>query len=278
MDSTAPATSAAPEAAPTGAPATETPAQTAARLYKVTVNGAEREVGEEDLIRGYQKGLSADEKFQQANEQYKIAEEVLRLFKTSPKEAMAKLGMDAKQFAEQVLQEHMEELQLTDEQRELRDAKRRLDEYQKREAAEKAEQSRREVEAFQTQFDQQIQTDIMGALDSAGLPKNEYTVGRFAYWMDVALNQRGTYVPAQEVVHLVNQEYQQDLKAMLGALPEDKLLAFLGDDLSKKALKASAKKYKSEQTTVPPVRRQQKEEAGRPKTALELRAERRRLM
>jgi hypothetical protein len=219
----------------------ETKQEAIARMFKVKVDGNEREVSEEELLRGYTHGAAANEKMRVANEQRQMAEEVLRIFKTDPKLAFSKLGVDAKAFAEQVLNEHMEDSMLTDEQKELK--KLRAWQADQNAAKEKAEADQKTAaeEAYRESVSQQLQEVIVNTLATGGLPKNEYTVGRMAYYMDAAVR-AGYDVPIPELMGVilpqVKQEYEADLKALLGSTPEDKLLDFLGDDVTKKAVKA----------------------------------------
>lgn len=228
-----------------GAPALETPGgvnpqapidAAVARLFKVKVDGQDTEVDETELLRGYTHSKVANERMRQATETRQLAEQVLSIFKTNPKEAFAKLGVDAKAFAEQVLQEEMEEAVLTPEQKELRDLKRfKEDMSQKEEAARQAEAEAAE-EAFRTQVAEELQTSIVTALDSADLPRNEYTVARMAYYLESCI-QAGFEATPQDVIAHVKAEYDRELKAFLSSVPEDKLLNFIGPDFTKKVVK-----------------------------------------
>ena len=62
----------------------ETQAQTQARLYKVTVDGQEMEVDEDELRRGYAHNKAAAKRMEEAAFTRKEAEQVIRLFKDNP--------------------------------------------------------------------------------------------------------------------------------------------------------------------------------------------------
>jgi primosomal protein N' len=246
-----------------GAMPGETKAETAARLYKVTVDGAEREVTEDELRRGYSHGTAAAERMRQANETRQQAEQVLKIFKENPKEAFSRLGVDAKAFAEQILSEHMEDAMLTDDQKEMKRLKKWESEMRAKDDAAKAEQAAAAEAAFREQVSQQLQQDIIGTLESSGLPKNEYTVGRMAYYMDAAISAGFNNVSAKDIISHVKEEYQKDVKALLSSVPEDALLGFLGDDFTKKTVKAHLAKVNKNKPAVKPVT------TSTPKTAQE---------
>jgi hypothetical protein len=257
-DTTATPSTAAPGADPLVTPTGVNPQAAidaaTARLFKVKVDGQELEVDEGELLRGYSHNRAASEKMRQASETRALAEQVLSIFKTDPKQAFAKLGVDAKSFAEQVLQEHIEESSLSDEQKELRDLKRFRESIEQKEAREKEEQTTRAEQAFREQVATELQTNIIGALETADLPRNEYTVSRMAYYLESCL-QAGFQATPQDVIGHVKAEYDRELKSFLSSVPEDRLLSFVGDDFTKKVVRqhikaTGAKKKAPAQTPV----------------------------
>lgn len=217
--------------------AAPTPAEVA-RMFKVKVDGADREVSEEELLRGYSHGTAAQERMRQANETRQMAEEVLKIFKENPKEAFKRLGVDTKAFAENILSEHMEDAMLTDDQREMRRLRIWESEMKAKEDATKAEQAAATEAKFREEVSQQLQTSIIETLNTSGLPRNEYTVGRMAYYMDAAISAGFTNVSPGDIIGHVKQEYQSDVRNLLSSVPEEQLLSFLGDDFTKKTVKA----------------------------------------
>lgn len=214
----------------------ETAAQTAARLYKVKVDGEEMEVDEAELLRGYAHQKAASKRMADAAAERALAEEVMGIFKSNPKQAFEKLGLNAKQFAEQLLMEEMEESVLTDEQKEVRELKRFKESIEQREKAAREKESADAEEAFRTQVAQELQTNIVTALDSAELPKNEFTVSRMAFYLESCLK-AGYNATPQDVVSHVKAEYEKELKGLIGGFKDDQLMSFLGDDVVKKVVK-----------------------------------------
>lgn len=241
----------------------ESKAETAARLYKVTVDGQEMEVDEDELRRGYAHNKAASKRMEEASMTRKEAEQVLRLFKESPREAFKLLGRDARQFAEQVINEELQEALLSPQERELREYKKQLENYQRQEKEAREQYEREQMEAEMARYTEQIQGQIVSTLETAGLPKTERTVGRIAYYMQAALQAGYKDVTPSDVIEHVKQDYVTDIRSMVGGLNEDALEAFLGTDNVRRIAKATVKGSKVQPSTVPRsvnANRAQKEE------------------
>lgn len=222
----------------------ETKAETVARMYRVTVDGQEMEVDEDELRRGYTHGRAASKRMEEAAMSRKEAEQVLRLFKDNPREAFKLLGQDARSFAEQVINDELSEALLTPEQRELRDYKSRVERYENESRLAKEQYEREQMESDIAKQAESIQGEIINTLESAGLPKTERTVSRIVYYMQSALA-AGYNVTPRDVVEQVKLDYKQDLSSLLGGLPEDALEAFIGSDNYRKIAKSTVAKTKS---------------------------------
>jgi len=227
----------------------ETKAETVARMYKVMVDGQEMEVDENELRRGYAHNKAASKRMEEAAMSRKEAEQVLRIFKENPKEAFKLLGRDARQFAEQVINDELQEAMLSPQERELREYKNKVQAYETERRNAQEQYEREQMEADINRHAETIQADIIGVLESAGLPKTERTVGRIIYYMQSAL-QAGYNVSPKDVVDQVKEDYRHDINSLLGGLPEEVLEAFLGNDLVRKVAKSTVKGEKKA-TVVP---------------------------
>ncbi len=226
----------------------ETKVETAARLYKVTVDGEEMEVPEEELLRGYAHNKAASKRMEEASMSRKEAEQVLRLFKESPREAFKLLGRDARQFAEQIINEELSEALLSPQERELRDYKRELEKYQMSEKQAREQYEKEQMDMEMARYTEQIQADIISTLDTAGLPKTERTIGRIAYYMQAALHAGYNNVKPSDVIDHVKNDYVSDFKSFMGTMSEDQIEMFLGQDLVRKVAKSTVKAAKTPQS------------------------------
>lgn len=227
----------------------ETKAETVARMYKVKVDGQEREVSEDDLIKNYSLGQGAQKRMEEAAMSKKEAAEIMRLFKNNPKAAMQHLGIDARKFAEQTINDEMREAMMDPKDREIRDWKTKAEtfENERRQAQETYEKEQAEAEI--NRHAQSIQGEIINVLETAGLPKTERTIGRIVYYMQSAL-QAGYNVMPKDVIDQVKADYRHDINSMLGGLPEEVLETFLGQDMVRKIAKTTVKAEKKP-TVVP---------------------------
>ena len=224
-----------------GAAPGETVAETMKRMYKVNVDGQETEVDEDELLRGYSHGRAADKKFQEAAMSRKEAEQVLRMFKENPRQAMGRLGIDVRQLAESVIQDELSEAMLSPEQKELRQYKQQLEQYQ---AAEKEAREQYETEQQRVEMDRytaQVQSEIVSTLDTAGLPKTERTVGRIAHYMQAAISAGYPNVTPADVIEYVKNDYVADFKSFMGGMSEEQIEMFLGADVVRKVNKSTIK-------------------------------------
>lgn len=229
-------------------PTTATPAAatqvTAIERYKVKIDGVDSDVDRETLIRDYQSSQSANKKFREAADTRAQAEEVLNLFKNNPKKAFEKLGVDAKAFAEMILNEHMQDEMLSPDQRQMRDYKNQLDQLtaekkQQTDAAQKAEDTR-----MQEHYTQEYDKQFTDALATSGLPKNANTIRSMAYYMKIALENGYSDVTPAQVIGYVKKDYQDSIKELFGTADENTLASFLGDDLIKKVIRGDLAKHK----------------------------------
>jgi hypothetical protein len=221
----------------------ETRTETQARLFKVTVDGQDMEVDEDELRRGYQHAKAASKRFEEAAMTRKEAETVIRMFKENPREAFKALGQDARKFAESVIQDELSEAMLSPEQKELRDYKRKVEKYESESRLAKETYDKEQMESEIARQSEAIQTQIIDTLGTAGLPKTERTVSRMVYYMQSALAAGYNVAPA-DVVDQVKKDYQYDMQSLLGGLTEDQIEMFLGNDLYRKIAKSTVKAAK----------------------------------
>lgn len=238
-------------------PAGATPAATPPSTFKVKVDGKEMDVTLDELQRGYSHRSAADQRMKEAAEQRQMAESVLKIFKENPREAFNKLGVDAYKFAESLLSERLEETMLSPEEKEFKRLKKLESDFLAKQKAEEDERKTTQEQAEIAKVTEQLQQDIIGAMQTSGLPKNQYIVSRIAFYMDGAIRAGYTNVTASDVVPLVKDEYKEQLRSLIADSDESALAEFLGEDGVKKTVKAhiakvGAKKKQPTQQVVDP--------------------------
>jgi hypothetical protein len=219
---------------------------TGVKKYKVKVNGEDMEVTEDELIQGFQTRKAADAKFREAAMARKQAEEFISLLKKDPIKVLShpSLGIEFRKLAEEYLYNQLEEEMMDPKDRELKKYKAIMEEQERaRDERAKAEQEA-QIEQLKAEYSQNYVKDITEALQNTGLPKNEFTVKKIAFYMAEALK-RGYSLTAKQVAPLVKEDYIKEQKALYSSLDGDMLVQLLGDDLVGKIRKYDVNKVKA---------------------------------
>lgn len=224
----------------------------AIRKFKVKVDGDELEIDEAQLIADYQTNRAAQARFQEAAKLRKSAEEVIQLLKTDPRAALRHpaIQADERALAEAILAEQLEEELLDPKDKQIKQLQREL---QQRAADEKKAKDAAESEALtkaEAQYVESYQRDISAALTNGGLPVTNATVRSMTGYLQNAL-EAGYDMQPNQVVDLVKQDYQKQLKELFSASDATTIASLLGEDGLKKVRAADIGRLKSPQQTTP---------------------------
>ena len=248
----------------------ETPAETAARKYKLKVNGVEREYDEETVIRRAQLAESADQKFQEASKLRKQTEAFIQALRDDPVSVLTnpKLGVDMRKIAEQFLAKEYQREMVSPEQRELEEL-REFKAQREREAQEAQEHEQmttreREFAAQQQKYAQEYDRQIGEGLMNSGLPKTPQTLKRVAELMHSALK-KGYELDVATAVDMVRESYQNDMMELYGKLDGDKLVGLLGEDLAKKIRMYDLQRLKAKHNPPPSEATLQQQQQAAPR-------------
>lgn len=228
MDQTAaaPSPSALEGQAAQGETVSETQAQ---QRYKLKVNGKEVEKSIDELIRDAQKGVAADEKFQQAAslaKKYSAYEQMEKAIQSGKIEPLIeKLGHDKfRQFAENYLIDYLEYEQLPPDKKEALQYRRELESAQKQ--LQDIEASKREAETsqYRAQALSEIDQEISDVLKNAGKKPTPFLVARIAEQMLASLQSREDADPrtvAKSAYQRAVKTLENDVTEYLGNLTVD---------------------------------------------------------
>jgi len=249
------------------------------RVHKVKVDGAELEVDDEELVRGYSTGRAASQRFQEAKRLHAEAESFYQAYLTNPGEALVsevvrRSGVTRTQAREKVrdvflefLGPDLEESLIQDpEKRQLyRDRRQIADERTELERRQ-AEQRRRDDEAANETLVKTLRTAIGEGIKKHALPNANEIWSRVGGLLDAA-QRAGTrrenlpeLVPA--LVAQVAQERSEEAKRLVSTLSAAEL---------KKLFPEATEKLKEERIQAVTEKRAQKVEgaagkAKKPKT------------
>lgn len=204
------------------------------------VNGRDMEYevdldNDEELAKYLQKAMAADEKFQEAASIRKQMQQFVNALKSDPLSILShpELGINIKDLAERVINNELEDLQKSPEQKRLeqleRDLKDREDKLKTVEEQKRAaELARLEEQAFQ-----ELDRDIDEALKSTSLPKSAYVMKRIADTL-INANELGyTEISVKEIMPYVEQMMEQELQEMFGRMPEEVIERLMGQNLDR---------------------------------------------
>lgn len=218
------------------------------RKMKVKLDGKEVEVPESEVLAGYQQGKVAHQRFQEAAQLRKEAEQILQFAKANPTEFFEKTGLNAREWAEKYLIQELEREAMSPEQKKARENEEKLRKFEDdgKKAKEKEEQAYREK--LTAEHRNRLDLMFTEALHKSGLPKTPYTVKRMAELQ--LINIKNKYeLGADQLAKLVREDYASEQKSLLGAFDGDQLMEFLGPDLVKKLSKAQIAKLKARGVT-----------------------------
>lgn len=227
----------------------------AQQLYKVKIDGEEKEVPLEDLIANYQKGTAAYKKFEEAaklkkeaDERMKMDQELLRLLKEDPRALLMhpEVGHsreDIRKLAEGFLVEELELEQMTPEQRELKELRAKLKQQEEEKAQAEAAEREARIEAQKEHLAVEWTNTIKDILPKYGLPASARTIAQMATHKERALEQ-GYDLPWEEAAKLTKEDFMRWQREIYNSLDGDDLVKVLGQDVADKLRKATLAKAK----------------------------------
>lgn len=223
------------------APAEGQPKQVAEEFFEVPSGGKVKKVSKKELFEKYALADKAYENFEKGAAMRKEAESVLSKLK-DPKEALKllqdpKFGLSKDQikgaFEDWYHDEFVEPSQLTPEQLKLRDAERRIAEYEKQAADKRKAEEEIQMQEQDHQVAQQLTQEILELIPRSGLPKTRFTASRLAHWIKVN-EAKGIKAPAELIIQQVRKEANDIMRNMLDSAEGEGLFELVGESTAKK--------------------------------------------
>ena len=260
-DAPAAAPASTPEAAPApteGKPTTEQQVAAEVRKFKMKVNGAEREMPEEDVLRAAQKYLGGDDKFQQAAAVEKRVNSILESVKTNPRAAFERMSKEfagtdfediAVKFLSEKLEAQMAEQRLREappEERERASLRKQLEDANARIKAAEDERATSQQAQVKQQMDRIfIETAQLVPQDMMADPTTRNVIGRAIvdHWQVALENEEdlraaGVDVTPKAIAEQVLAEFSAMTPRYLANLDPSKLREMLGEKKFKALLAA----------------------------------------
>ncbi len=220
------------------------------RKIRLKVDGEEFDeeidLNDEDYLR---KQLQLAKVSQKRMNEYASLEKEVRQFidalKSDPKSVLSDptLGLDLKKLAQSVIEEEIENSKKSPEQIEKEKLEAKLRALEDERKQEKEEQQRKEFERLEQQAAERYDVMMTKALEESNLPKTPYIVKKIADYMYLGI-QEGIDVTPSDVIPLVTEEVQNDIKQMFSVMPEDTVEQLIGNEVLGKLRKRRLAKAK----------------------------------
>lgn len=221
-----------------------TPEATKPEVYELKVNGKTMRLSREELLQNASLGFAADQRFKEASQLRKQAEGVIGKLR-DPNQVIEtlldpSLGLSKDQikerFEEWYAKEFIEPEQLSPDQRKIREYEQKLQKYAQDEKSREAEKAKAHEESLTSQAREEIQNEIIAALDTGKLSKTNASIRRLAKW--ISINQsNGFNAPPDVLVAQVKKEISQEIRDLTEASDGDVLVQMLGDGVIQKLRK-----------------------------------------
>lgn len=169
-----------------------------------------------------------------AQEKASIEKEVVRFIeelRKNPRKALSDpaIGLDVKQLATQIIEEEIENSKKSPEQLEKEKLQAELQALKDEREKEKKEHDEKEMSRLREEAYERYDLLMSQTLEKSDLPKSPYVVKKMADYMLLGL-QNGKDVTPEDVLPLVREEIQEDLKQMFAVMPDEVVEKLIGRD------------------------------------------------
>lgn len=227
------------------------------KKYQLKVDGKDEEVefdsdNEEEVRKHLQLSKAAYKRMQESAEMKKGIQELIETLQRDPLKVISDPRLNIpeeirKKMAESIINNELEEMSKTPEQKEKEKLQK---EYERlKQEVESERKGREEAEKARLTEQQAIalDTEITGAIESAGLPKNARTVRYMAEALMFCL-QNNLDLSAQDLVPYVKKQTLTEFKEMISSLPDEEFENWLGKDQITRLRKRSLARAKAPET------------------------------
>lgn len=209
-----------------------------------------RKLTHAEIKRELEKAKGSDAKFREAAEHRKQVEDFMEAFQKDPLSILRdkRIPIDRKSLGEKLLLETLEEEMMSPQERELREVKAKLGDFESKEESLKREAEERQTEQRKEIRRQEISQLFSKAMEATPLSKDPETAAmamRDMAMMMRAAKERGIEVSAEELAKHAETKYQKAMYALANQLEGEDLIGFLGEDVIKKIRKADLARLKS---------------------------------
>lgn len=164
---------------------------------------------------------------------------------------LRQMNIDPVEFAAKVLEAEIAKQALSPQERKNLELEAKLKHLEEENKRKEQESERREQEIRRKQIGEQVENQMIQALDKSDLPHTPYVADRIAKYMILALNDKDgpMELTPEEVIPLVREDILRDLQQVFKGMSDDKIENFIGKEIFQKVRKKNLEKVKSQPTT-----------------------------
>lgn len=207
---------------------TDTPAEKEV-IRKIKVG--DQEYDEKVLQSMLEKAKGADKKFLDAAKTRKEAMRLFKLAKENPREFLLKTGFDPKKFSYDEVAKDIQDKMRDPRDVELEAAKKRLDDFEKKEEAQKKVKAEEKLAKESAALEARFHSEIIEALEATpSIPKNGFSVAKIAKYIDAVRDKTGVLLSAKEVVNVVDQDIRSEVAGILKGADAAQIIELIGPE------------------------------------------------
>lgn len=246
---------------PTATKAEKAEAKKMLKSLKIKFNGKEYDEqlpfeipDNPEAIKYMQNKLQMDKlarvKSQESANQQKMMTEFMDALKKDPRKVLSdpSIGVDLKRIAAELIEEEIENSRKSPEQLEKERLEAELKAMKDEREKEKEEFNKRELERLQQQEFERYDMLMSKAIEGSDLPKSPYIIKKMADYMLMGL-QSGIDVSPEDVLPLVREEMQNDLREMFAVMPEEVIESIVGKETINRIRKKNLQRAKQAGST-----------------------------
>lgn len=211
----------------------------AKKQYKLKIDNHEENFefdpsNDEEVKKHLQLSKVAQKRMQEKAEMQKGVQELLDTLRTNPLKVIMDPRLNISEaerhkLAESLMNEQIQEMAKTPEQKATEKAQRELERLQKELKSERDSREQAETMRLQEQAAVQYDTEISGAIEASGMPKNARTVRYFAEALKFCV-QNDLDLSAKDLIPYVKKQALSEFREVMTGLSDDDFENWLGKD------------------------------------------------
>ncbi|SRR6266700_2944568 len=228
----------------------------ALKTLKLKVDGKEQSVefdpnDDEFLTRELQKSRAFEKRASDYSQLEKEVRSFIEQLQKDPRKVLSdpSIGIDIKKLAASVIEEEIANSQKSPDQLEREKIAKELKDLKAEREKEKEEAQKKEFERIQEREFERYDTLMTQSLEKSDLPKSPYVVKKMADLLMMGI-QAGVDVTPDDVLPLVREEIQSDLKQMFAVMPDEVIEKIVGKDIFTRIRKKNVLKAKAAPVTL----------------------------